>query len=366
MLPLFNYSSSVEPLLPALREHLPASPFDKYFEPFLGSGAMFLGMEGHRCLVNDKCRPLMLIYHFIKRGDPTFIAFATSFLGASRKVASNMYSIFDDLYEASLANRKGYYKDYRDLVSSLNRISDGITFGELFDEPLPLFKEDFKMEKRHQILQEVLRQEKVPELDAVTFETGLLYALEASVYDFVHSLLERDDLGDEIRAAALYFLLCANPSDRAEVSVNDFSLISLPFMEKEDNPLLSSSSPSVLKQRIRAMVGDDLHSHLRDSVLTTGDALQRLRRWKPSAEDFVFVDPPREVSGGTCEELRYSSLSHEQLALYLLYECPSKWMALLDSGNCVLPYFSEMNCPVTALRGTDKVLVTNYDSFSAS
>lgn len=363
MQPLFNYSTSVGPLLPTLRSHLPQASFRRYLEPFLGSGAMFLSLPGgHESLLCEKCRPLMLIHRYVKNSDPAFICFASAFLGASRRVFSNMYGIFDDLYDVSAANRRGFFaKDYKSLVESVNGVSDGVTFAELFPGLDPsVGSPDFKLEKRHQILQEVLRQEKAPELDAVSFESGLLYAMQASVYGFVHSLMERDDLGDEVRAAALLYLLCVNPPSGARVGDIDFPSLNLPFGEKEGNPLLSPGLPARLKGKIGILGGEELPSRFAGASLFTGDGLERLISWDPSPEDFIFLDPPREVPDDKAGVLDYTAFKSENLAVYLLHECPSRWMVLLDEDNSSLACYRDMRCRIYHLRGTSKVLILNY------
>ena len=60
--------------------------------------------------------------------------------------------IIDQLEDIVERNRVGAYPDFMRLVSDVNELADQITYQDIFRHviPDPL---DFKMEKRHQVLQ---------------------------------------------------------------------------------------------------------------------------------------------------------------------------------------------------------------------
>jgi len=57
-----------------LKHILPLIPsFDKYYEPFVGGGAVFFSIEAKRKFINDKSSELFNLYTVIAQGDKDFI-----------------------------------------------------------------------------------------------------------------------------------------------------------------------------------------------------------------------------------------------------------------------------------------------------
>src|SRR4029453_7956743 len=69
--PLLKWAGGKRQLLPALRRFYPAE-FGRYFEPFLGSGAVFFdlltsgGLSGHRVFLTDSNRDLIGCYETVR------------------------------------------------------------------------------------------------------------------------------------------------------------------------------------------------------------------------------------------------------------------------------------------------------------
>jgi DNA adenine methylase len=64
--PIFRFAGGKRQLLPRLRPFIPQS-FNRYFEPFVGGGAVFFDIAPEMAIINDINRPLMITYHCITR-----------------------------------------------------------------------------------------------------------------------------------------------------------------------------------------------------------------------------------------------------------------------------------------------------------
>jgi DNA adenine methylase len=65
MIPLIKWVGGKRKLLNTIKPHLPAK-FGRYFEPFFGSGAMFLALEPKHAVINDSNPTLMNCYKAIR------------------------------------------------------------------------------------------------------------------------------------------------------------------------------------------------------------------------------------------------------------------------------------------------------------
>lgn len=59
--PFLKWAGSKQRLLPEILPALPGS-FERYFEPFLGSGALFFLLRPHRAILSDSCAALIGVY----------------------------------------------------------------------------------------------------------------------------------------------------------------------------------------------------------------------------------------------------------------------------------------------------------------
>ncbi len=84
--PILRWAGSKQRLLPSIIDVLPAK-FGTYYEPFLGSGALFFLLEPHRAMLTDVCAPLLDVYKAIK-ANPEDVH---QYLGAYDTLDSAMY-----------------------------------------------------------------------------------------------------------------------------------------------------------------------------------------------------------------------------------------------------------------------------------
>jgi len=66
--PYLKWAGGKRQLLPEIKAHLPENISNlRYFEPFIGAGALFLDRQPHRAVINDNNEQLVLTYKVIKK-----------------------------------------------------------------------------------------------------------------------------------------------------------------------------------------------------------------------------------------------------------------------------------------------------------
>ena len=67
-----KWAGGKEKELPIIMDNLPEN-FERYIEPFVGGGAVFLNINCKNNIINDKSDELMLLYKMIKNKNEEFI-----------------------------------------------------------------------------------------------------------------------------------------------------------------------------------------------------------------------------------------------------------------------------------------------------
>lgn len=86
--PFLKWAGSKQALLPKLLDVLPKS-YGTYFEPFLGSGAMFFCLEPNKAYLNDRCSDLIATYKAV-RDDPASVI---GYLSKAKTDKTTYYSV---------------------------------------------------------------------------------------------------------------------------------------------------------------------------------------------------------------------------------------------------------------------------------
>ena len=67
-----KWAGGKEKELPIILSNLPAK-FDRYIEPFVGGGSVYLNINCNESIINDKSDELILLYNMVKDGNQRFI-----------------------------------------------------------------------------------------------------------------------------------------------------------------------------------------------------------------------------------------------------------------------------------------------------
>lgn len=102
--PFTKWTGGKRQLLPVLRGNLPES-FNRYFEPFIGGGALFFDIAPQKATINDFNTDLILAY---------------------RQIKNDVGGLIDELTVHQNKNSKDYYLDLRsmDRDGRINELSD--------------------------------------------------------------------------------------------------------------------------------------------------------------------------------------------------------------------------------------------------
>ena len=84
-------------------------------------------------------------------------------------------------------------------------------------------------------------------------------------------------------------------------------------------------------RKIAALQSPAIQHHLAHTVIENIDFEAFLQKHAPTADDFIFLDPPYDSEFSTYARNEFSKHDQERLAHYLLNDCPAKFLLVIKN-----------------------------------
>jgi len=207
--PFIKWAGGKEKELPIILDNLPHK-FNRYIEPFVGGGSVYLSINSESSIINDKSDELMLLYQMIKNND-------TEFHKSLEDINKNWISL-EKIVEKSTDELLDLYKKYKKDSSSLENLVDKYMkshekeLKKLLKEDVDINLYNFFIEIKKNLLSKITRMNKIEmqrgdmcDNDIVdNFET----ALKSAYYMYFRYLYNNKSLlklSDAFYTAVFYF-----------------------------------------------------------------------------------------------------------------------------------------------------------------
>ncbi len=346
-------------------------PFDKYYEPFVGGGAVFFSVAARRAFLNDKSPELVNLYRMIARQDEAFFLtldiLAHGWQALSQLVdsyATDLLALYKDCSSA-----KSLTKDGEELLAFVRHRRT--LFEGLFDTLLPHEGEHFSRELERNLTgktrrMKVLEQRKgsLPDADILA---NLESALKSAFYMHLRHLYNH---APELalspgRAAAVFFFVREN-AYASMFRYNRRGEFNVPYGG------ISYNRKDVAR-KIAFMRSPDLYGYLRNAVIEQMDFEQFLQRYPPRADDFIFLDPPYDSEFSTYARNTFEMRDQQRLARYLLHDCRAQFMLVIKRTQAIYDLYRQPGVFIRSFdkkymvsfqdrnnRGAEHLIITNY------
>ncbi len=283
--------SSELKLLRANNSDLFPTKIERYFEPFLGGGAIWLAVNTD-CpkYVNDSCADLMSFYERIKSGDHAFFQFI-----------EQMATVWEALHESAQEHWEHFYE-----TGDINGyVNDDWRFPSIDIDYRQLLTRIFTRKVRRVKLVEAKSGKK---LSVEGIQSNVEGALKAGYYTYIRDVFNRTVAGP-LHDAAFYFLrdFCFSSMFRYSRS-GEFNV---PYGGVSYN----KRSPSY---RVKHWKSENLRQHLETTEFGVTDFEAFLDQYQPTRYDFAFIDPPYDTNFNTYDKKTFDLNEQVRLASYLI------------------------------------------------
>lgn len=351
------------PLLPA---------FQRYYEPFVGGGAVFFAIEAQEKLINDRSSELAHFYSMVAQQDPNFLRTLDHLLCGWQAISNLAEANEAELTTIYLAFARGHgaraqlEQQLAAFLSAHQRF-----FCALFTPICAWNVENVLVEVRRNLFSKIQRMYRLegqkwqlPEGDILP---NLECALKSAFYMHVRYLynhLEKHVSAPGV-AAAIFFFVREN-AYASMFRYNSSGEFNVPYggitYNRKD-----------LARKIAALRSPELRAHLGNTIIENLDFADFLCKHPPQAGDFLFLDPPYDSDFSTYTGNEFSLRDQERLADYLLTSCPAKFLLVIKNTPFIQALYGEKGLHIQSFekkymvsfqdrnkRETEHLIIRNY------
>ncbi len=313
-------------------------PFERYYEPFVGGGAVFFSLHSFHSLINDKSYELYNLYLMIARQDTSFFCALETLLNASQALTPLLMDNASDLIRFYTAYSHGHCS-LEEIQEILLLFIDKHTsdFRSMFATFFAQYQENFLQELQRNLFHKthrmkILEQRKCP-LSGPDILANLECALRSAFYMHLRHLynnIARYQIPAEPAAAIFFFI-----REHAYASMFRYN------RRGEFNAPYGgiSYNRKNMARKIAYLHSPTLQDLLANTIIENLDFEAFLLKYPPQANDFLFLDPPYDTEFSTYTQNEFHLQDHQRLADYLLNACQAKFMLVMKHTDTILQLY---------------------------
>lgn len=315
--------------------------FDRFFEPFLGGGALYFTISGNiKKVVNDFSHELVSLYKMVKNQD-------VEFLDSIKEIAYN----WDLLNEISASHKNDIivmYKSYSSDSMSDQKIQDwiakfiiknSIQFNGMLSLSFNTDIQNFIKEIERGFFNKMRRMKKIefergklPDKDIVDNFEGVLKSALYNHFRYLYNNIERHSFNESFSTALFFFIRNYAYSGMFRYNKNgDFNV---PYGG------IGYNKKSLI-QKYNYFQEEVLRTHLKNTKIENDDFEKFLINNKPTKNDFIFLDPPYDSEFSTYAKNEFDRGDQVRLANYLINNCPAKWMMIIKNTDFIFNLYKD-------------------------
>lgn len=319
--PFVKWPGGKERELPMISKHLPSS-INRYFEPFVGGGAVYHQIQAKEYSINDLSIELINLYKSLRSGNTGFFESLRGFaLAWDRLGAMSMKDAVAQL-------RQPQSLDYSELINQLTSNSSWPRQANGYYLDLFLF---FVQKKVERIKDSELKREQ--ELSTIDIQKNVECALKGALYYLSRSVYNTLPIYSPSRT--FHFYIMRQLSFTGMFRFTKSGKFNVPYGG------IGYNSRN-FHDAIRQMSDFDLVSKLVNTRINCQDFEEYLRNQEVTKSDFMFFDPPYDSVFSEYSQADFSK--QDQIRFFnSLKSLNCKWMAVVQATPLVVNLLKSMD-----------------------
>ena len=334
-----KWAGGKEKELPIILSNLP-NKFERYIEPFVGGGSVYLNINCKKSIINDKSDELILLYNMIKNNNQKFIK--------KLKEINKNWILLEKIVENNSKELLSLYKNYSKQVNKekINKrikvnYSDKIyefvlehseEFNGLLSEHFNIKVDNFLSEIKKNLLSKIERMRKIELNRGKMSDSNVLENLECAFksayymhFRYLYNNKLELEIEDEFYCAIFYFIreYCYasmfryNANGKFNVPYGGISYNRKDFEKKIDN--LNSF---------------ELKNYMKTTDIFNLDFEDFCKKIKLTSKDFIFLDPPYDTEFSTYAKNEFGKSDQIRLANFLK-NTKAKFMLIIKNTDFI-------------------------------
>jgi DNA adenine methylase len=354
--PIIKWAGGKELELHQILPNLPIN-FNRYFEPFVGGGAVYFAINKSEMFINDKSNELIDLYRLIKNQDSAFFSHLLIINKNWRlieNIISNHYKYFLDLYKNFSNGMLSKLQTENQIISFVVHNAD--EFNGILETSFNINIDNFLKEVKRNLINKISRMKNIESKKGKLSDEDILKNVESALksayymhFRHLYNKSQKYSLDPKFSSAIFFFIreFCYASMFRYNMN-GDFNV---PYGGIQYN------RKDFLK-KIQSLQSEEYQSHLQFTHIYNLDFLDFLNTTKPKSNDFIFLDPPYDSEFSTYARNSFSKQDQIRLAKYL-YESCANFMLVIKKTDFILSLYSNHNFKIH--KFSKKYLVSFQD-----
>ncbi len=367
--PIIKWPGGKEKELKYIIPNLPQ--FERYFEPFVGGGSVFMGINAKEYFINDFSEELVQLYRYISENDKDFYRYVEA-MDASWNNAENFSHNNKKLVDVYLNFKSGQLdkeglKKY--IVNFITRKKDEIE--SILDNAFRGVQCIMCKELETNLFRKMVRMCELElqkqDLPLKDLNDNIETAIKSALYMNYRNLYNDKSIGGDnphMYSALFFFMRNYAYSGMFRYSRN--GKFNVPYGGIAYNSKMMKKKLNYYRSRL-------LQDHFENAHIYNLDFEAFLREVQPNENDFVFLDPPYDSEFSTYAQNTFTKADQERLANFMINECKAKWMMIIKNTDFIYELYSKKGINirtfdkeylVSFMNRNDKkvthLLITNY------
>lgn len=314
--------------IPLVRRYMPQQ-INRYFEPFVGGGSVYLALDIPNSFINDFSTDLINVYRYIKEGNETFKQYLVDFDEIWHSLGSEeSQSDFSSKY--SYLDQNVYSKSYNNVVKRKKKTIQSL--------------------KNHGNL-----------ISKSNYDEIMTTARKTAFYMLIRDLYNHTSDINELRTACYYFLreYCYSSMFRFSKDGN----FNVPYGGMSYNS-------KFIAQKIEYMFSREMRQYFENTQIHNLDFEDFLSQYELRETDFIFLDPPYDSDFSTYDKHPFDKKEQTRLRDFLT-KTNAKWMLIIKKTDFIYDLYKnfhiyeyDMNYVVSFKnrnkKNVEHLLITNY------
>ncbi len=320
-----------------LKYILPLIPPDinRYFEPFVGGGAVYFAIEANSYYINDKSYELIGLYMAIKHQDKNFFE-AINEINTKWKYISKVVEQYKDF----LSKQYIHYRNKSDLPTIQKEMIEFLSNRRDVMNSFSIFEvcNDYSLEKlANSLVNKFVRMKKVEQKKGLLPDKDIIdnieSAFKAAFYTKIrHIYNHKKDVLNNGQYTALFFFI-RNYAYSGMFRYNSDGHFNVPYGGIGYNSKTLDKKIAYFKSKV-------LIGKLNQTTINNLDFEDFLNQYKPKENDFIFLDPPYDSEFSTYAKNEFTQEDQKRLANYL-FHCKAKWMLVIKNTDFIYNLYSQ-------------------------
>ena len=363
-----KWAGGKEKELSEIMNNLPEH-FDRYIEPFVGGGAVYLNINCRNSIINDKSDELILLYKMIQSGNEEFIK-------SLNDINKNWLMIEKIVYDNSKELINIYLK-YKKNQNNLQKMVDQfimnheIELKKLLRDEVDINLYNLIIEINKNLVSKISRMQKIEqhryEMSTDDIMSNLETAFKSAYYMYFRYLYnnrKKLKLSDEFYCAVFYFV-----RDYCYASMFRYN------MHGEFNVPYGgiSYNRKDFAKKIEYLSSNELRNYLANTEIYGLDFEQFCDKIELEETDFMFLDPPYDTEFSTYAKNNFDKNDQIRLANYLK-NTKAKFMLVIKNTEFIYNLYKDCGFQIKSFdkkylvsfmnrneKDVQHLIITNYE-----